>query len=64
MRVVIVLLLAISTRMLAADADGLIGVWKLVTWQVVQEDGSLQNEFGTHPKGFLVLTRVRDDQLL
>ena len=49
--------LAISGSLFAAEADGLIGVWKLVSWQVIVENGPSQNEFGIHPKGFLVLTR-------
>jgi len=40
----------------AADARGLVGVWKLVSWQVIADDGTPQNLFGLHPKGFLVLT--------
>jgi Lipocalin-like domain len=52
-----VVFLAISTPLFAAEADRLIGVWKLVSFQTVVENGSPQNEFGVHPKGFLVLTR-------
>jgi len=33
------------------------GVWKLVSWQVIVGDEPPQNAFGAHPKGFLVLTR-------
>jgi Lipocalin-like domain len=56
MRTLVVILLAISRFTLAAESDALIGVWKLVSWQVIVEGGSPQNEFGAHPKGFLVLT--------
>jgi len=34
----------------------LIGNWKLVSWQVITEDGAPQDVFGTSPKGYLVLT--------
>ena len=41
----------------AAEADGLIGIWKLVSWQVIVDNGPSQNVLGSHPKGFLILTR-------
>jgi hypothetical protein len=50
-------LFAISGPLLVAEADRLIAFWKLVSWQVIVENGSPQNEFGVHPKGFLILTR-------
>jgi hypothetical protein len=34
----------------------LIGNWKLVSWQVVTEDGA-KNIFGPNPNGHLILTR-------
>ena len=40
----------------AADSDGLIGNWKLISWQVVVGDDA-QNLFGLHPRGYLILTR-------
>jgi len=43
--------------MLAVQADSLIGTWKLVSWQVIIENEPPQNVFGSHPKGFLILTR-------
>ena len=50
-------LLASSQRVHAAEADALIGSWKLISWQVIAEDGTAQDVFGTKPKGYLVLTR-------
>jgi hypothetical protein len=41
----------------ATGADDLVGAWKLLSWQVVAQDGSTQDVFGPHPHGFLVLTR-------
>ena len=41
----------------AADPGSLIGNWKLISWQVVAEDGTAQDIFGAKPKGYLVLTR-------
>jgi hypothetical protein len=35
--------------------DALVGTWKLVSWQVLV-DGQPRDLFGTHPKGFLILT--------
>jgi len=43
--------------MLGAHADSPIGTWKLVSWQVMVENETPQNVFGSHPKGYLVLTR-------
>jgi hypothetical protein len=51
------LLLTISASLFAADTDSLVGTWKLVSWQVIVENETPRNVFGTHPKGFLVLTR-------
>lgn len=34
----------------------LIGTWKLVSWQLVAEDGATHEVFGASPKGYLVLT--------
>ena len=40
-----------------AESDALIGVWKLVSWQVIAENDAPQNVFGSNPKGYLILTR-------
>jgi hypothetical protein len=53
----LLIFLALSRPLFAADANGLIGTWKLVSWQVIVEKEPPQNVFGVHPKGFLVLTR-------
>jgi hypothetical protein len=39
------------------DPAALIGIWKLVSWQVIAEDGTAHDAFGARPKGYLVLTR-------
>jgi len=57
MRALFVIFIAISRPALGADADSLIGTWKLVSWQVIVENEPPQNVFGSHPKGFLILTR-------
>jgi hypothetical protein len=36
--------------------DLLIGIWKLVSWQVVGADGAPQDVFGSRPHGYLILT--------
>jgi Lipocalin-like domain len=41
----------------AAGVDDLVGSWRLLSWQVVAQDGSTQDVFGPHPNGYLVLTR-------
>jgi hypothetical protein len=45
-----------SSTVWAANSDALIGNWKLVSWQVVVGNET-QNPFGSHPKGYLLLTR-------
>lgn len=57
MRVMFLILLVISRPLSAADADSLFGTWKLVSWQVIAGNEPPQNVFGSHPKGFLILTR-------
>jgi hypothetical protein len=48
--------IAVAGTVRAANSDALIGNWKLVSWQVVVGNET-QNPFGSHPKGFLLLTR-------
>src|SRR5260221_546034 len=50
-------LIAISSPLFAAEADRLIGTWKLVSSQVIVENQPPHDLFGQHPKGFLILTR-------
>jgi hypothetical protein len=57
MRALLVILLAISGPVFAAESDRLIGNWKLVSWQVIVESKAPQNVFGSNPKGYLILTR-------
>jgi hypothetical protein len=57
MRALLAVFLAIPGPLFAADAEGLAGTWRLVSWQVIVENEPPQNVFGAHPKGFLVLTR-------
>ena len=57
MRILLLILLVISNPVFGADKDDLVGTWKLVSWQVIAENGPPQDVFGAHPKGFLILTR-------
>ena len=57
MRTLLLILLFVAKPTLAAGPEDLIGVWKLVSWQVIVENEPPQNVFGLHPKGYLVLTR-------
>ena len=41
----------------AGGADALIGTWKLVSWQVIVDNGPPQDLFGARPRGYLILTR-------
>jgi hypothetical protein len=46
----------IATTASADERHPLVGNWKLVSWQVIGEDGKPQDVFGTAPSGYLVLT--------
>src|SRR5579864_3366949 len=59
MRILLLILLAISNPVFGADNDSLVGTWKLVSWQVILENGPPQDVFGAHPKGFLILIARR-----
>ena len=48
--------LVMSSPLRAGEPDALIGNWKLVSWQVMVGDEA-QNPFGSHPRGYLILTR-------
>ncbi len=48
---------ALTPRSPHAQADQLIGVWKLVSWQVIAPHEPPRDLFGLHPKGYLILTR-------
>ena len=57
MRTLLLILLVLSKPAFVAAPDDLIGVWKLVSWQVIVDNEPPQNVFGLHPKGYLILTR-------
>lgn len=40
----------------ATQSDSLVGIWRLVSWQVVGEDGESRDVFGRKPRGYLILT--------
>jgi hypothetical protein len=50
------MILTASTPATSEQRHPLIGSWKLVSWQVIAEDGTPQDVFGTSPNGYLVLT--------
>lgn len=50
------MMLTPSTSATSQQHHPLIGNWKLVSWQVIAEDGTPQDVFGTSPNGYLVLT--------
>lgn len=55
MALLTVLLLSTGTT-LTPQSGPLIGVWKLVSWQVIADGEPPQDVFGLHPKGYLILT--------
>jgi hypothetical protein len=50
------LALAMSIAVADEERDLLIVTWKLVSWQIIAEDGTPHDVFGASPKGYLVLT--------
>jgi len=46
----------IGTAAVADERHPLVGNWKLVSWQVMVEDGKPHDVFGTTPSGYLVIT--------
>jgi len=42
----------------AEGPEDLVGVWKLVLWQVIVDNGPPRDVFGSQPKGYLILTRA------
>jgi hypothetical protein len=57
MRALLVIVLLLSAPLLGAEAESPIGTWKLVSWQVIVDNERPRDVFGTHPKGYLILTR-------
>ena len=57
MRALLVIFLLLSGPSLGVEAESPIGTWKLVSWQVIVDNERPQDIFGTHPKGYLILTR-------
>ena len=53
----LLLLLFLSTPAFTQEANGLVGVWKLMSWQVIVDNELPQDVFGLHPNGYLILTR-------
>jgi hypothetical protein len=57
MRTLLVILLLMAKPTDTAAPEDFIGVWKLVSWQVIVDNEPPQNVFGLHPNGYLILTR-------
>ena len=47
--------LVMSCPLHAGEPNALTGNWKIVSWQVIVGD-EIQTPFGSHPKGYLILT--------
>jgi hypothetical protein len=57
MRTLLLILLFLAKQTFVAGPEDLVGVWRLISWQVIVDNEPPQNVFGLHPKGYLVLTR-------
>lgn len=56
MRTLLLIVAVMVQPTVAAVPEGLIGVWKLLSWQVIVDNQPPQDVFGLHPKGYLILT--------
>ncbi len=57
MRALLLIVLIMCAPVFAAEPADLVGVWKVVSWQVIVDNEPPQDVFGLHPKGYLILTR-------
>ena len=57
MRALLLIMSLMSAPVFPAGSEELVGVWKLVSWQVIADNAPPQDVFGLHPKGYLILTR-------
>jgi hypothetical protein len=57
MRTLLLFIAFMSAPVVADGPENLVGVWKLVSWQVIVDNEPPQDVFGSHPKGYLILTR-------
>jgi len=48
---------ALTGTLRHSQVDELVGVWRLVSWQVVAPHQTPRDVFGLHPNGYLILTR-------
>src|SRR5215467_3404450 len=55
--VFLVALVATADASFAADVNSPVGTWRLISWQVIVDNGPPQDVFGSHPRGFLILTK-------
>ena len=57
MRMLVPFIIAISSPVFAQEPHPLIGNWKLVAYQMILDNDPPKDQFGTQPKGYLILTR-------
>src|SRR5215467_5085335 len=55
--VFLVALVATADASFAADVNSPVGTWRLISWQVIVDNGPPQDVFGSQPRGFLILTK-------
>ena len=54
MQLLVPVVFLMSTPVFATGSGDLVGVWKLVSWQVIVDSEPPQDVFGLHPKGYLI----------
>jgi Lipocalin-like domain len=57
MRFLLLMFFAVSSPVLAQEANPLVGTWKLISSESIVENEAPQPTFGLHPKGYLIITR-------
>ena len=57
MRVLLLIFFAVSSPVLAQEANPLVGTWKLIASESIVENEAPSHTFGLHPKGYLIITQ-------
>ena len=57
MRLLLLIFFAVSSPVLAQEANPLVGTWKLIASESIVENEAPSHTFGLHPKGYLIITQ-------
>jgi len=57
MRLLLLIFFAVSSPVLAQEANPLVGTWKLISSESIVESEAPSHTFGLHPRGYLIITQ-------